>query len=112
MAGEKQRFQTSCKNQELIDDIPSHKEDLLPVRPVRTGKQLMVKVDLKDLHTWKTGTAEALVDSGCMRTCVNEAFVRVAGFTLNKIPKLIRVEYADGTSVEESTIRYAINLRI
>jgi hypothetical protein len=111
-AGEQERFQSFCKNWELINDTAILKKDLLPIRPVKTGKQLTIKTDLEDLQSEKRCTAEALVDSGCMKTCIDETFARLVGLTLTRIPKLIWVEYADRTSVKGSTIRYVVNLQI
>jgi hypothetical protein len=55
---------------------------------------------------------EALIDSGCMRTCIDEEFIRSQGFMMTKILEPIKVEYADRTVVEGSTIRYTTNLKI
>jgi hypothetical protein len=72
----------------------------------------MMKVTMEDIHTKVTVQAMALVDSGCMRTCVNEEFTRRTGLMLTRIRNPIKVEYADGTSVEDSTIRYSVDIRI
>jgi hypothetical protein len=66
-AGE-QEHRSFCKNREIINDTTILEQDLLPVRLVKTGKQLTIKVDLEDLQSKKKSTMEALVDSGCMRT--------------------------------------------
>jgi hypothetical protein len=71
---------------------------------VKIGKQLTIDVAIEDIKTKKTIKAATLVDSGCMRTCIDENFVRDSGLVLTRIIKPIRVEYADGTSVEDSTI--------
>jgi hypothetical protein len=47
-----------------------------------------------------------------MKTCIDAKFAEKAGFMMTKIPKPILVEYADGTVVEGSTIRYLVNVRI
>jgi hypothetical protein len=77
---------------------------LLPVRPVKTGKQLIIKIALADVHTKTRGQMEALIDSGCMRTCIDKGFARSQGFMLTKIPDLIKVEYVDGMIIEGLTI--------
>jgi hypothetical protein len=69
-------------------------------------------VALEDVNTKAPGQTEALVDSGCMRTCIDEKFVRDQGFMLTKIPKPIWVKYANGTIMEGSTIHYSTNIRI
>jgi hypothetical protein len=55
---------------------------------------------------------QVLIDSGCMRTCVDAEFVREAGLTMTRIPNPIKVEYADGTIVEGSTIHYSVDIQI
>jgi hypothetical protein len=69
-------------------------------------------VAIEDIRTKKAAKTTALIDSGCMRTCVDEEFARKAGLMLTKINNPIKVEYADGTSVEDSTIRYSTDIRI
>jgi aconitase B len=45
-----------------------------------------------------------------MRTCIDKEFARASGLMLIRIPKLIKVEYADGKMNEGSTIRYMVNV--
>jgi hypothetical protein len=103
---------SSCKTRELINDTFILEKNLLPVRLVKIGKQLLVKVALEDIHTKATRQMQALVDSGCMRTCIDKGYARSLGFMLTKIPTPIKVEYVDGMTMEESTIRYSTNIRI
>jgi hypothetical protein len=84
----------------------------LPVRPIKTGKKLGIKIGIEDIHTKKQQQTEALIDSSCMRTCIDAKFAKEVGFILTKVPKPILVEYADRTTVEGSTIRYSVNIRI
>jgi hypothetical protein len=98
--------------QELIKDTPVLDKQTLFIRPVKIGKQLTIDVAIEDIKTKKNIKATTLVDSGCMRTCIDESFTRDSGLVLTKIIKPIRVEYADGTSVEDSTIRYSTDIRI
>jgi hypothetical protein len=72
----------------------------------------MVTVALEDVHTRRTSQTNALVDSRCMRTCIDIEFAREARFMLTRIPKPIKVEYADRTVVDGSTIWYSTNIRI
>jgi hypothetical protein len=97
-----------------MNDDTCLEKNLLPIRPVQIGKQLTIKVNLEDTQMKEAVDVEveALVDSGCMQTCIDETFARASGLTLIRIPKPIRVEYVDGTSVKGSTIHYAVNLRI
>jgi hypothetical protein len=99
-------------NRELINDTPILDEQTLFVRPIKIGRQLTVEVAIEDIRTKKNTKTTALIDSGCMRTCVDEEFTRKAGLMLTKISSPIKVEYADGTSVEDSTIRYSTDIRI
>jgi hypothetical protein len=88
----------------LINDTPILDEQTLFVRPIKIGKQLMIKVAIEDIRTKTSMEAMALIDSGCMRMCIDEEFARRVGLMLIKIKNPIKVEYADGTSVEDSTI--------
>jgi hypothetical protein len=98
------------KNREVIKDTLVLDRQTLFVRPVKIGKQLTIDVAIEDIKTKKTVKATALVDSGCMRTCIDEDFARNSGLMLTRIIKPIKVEYADGTSVEDSTIRYSTDV--
>jgi hypothetical protein len=75
-------------------------------------QQLLLKIAMEELKTKKRSETSALLDSGCARTCIDERFAKKQGWLLNKIPKPIRVLYADGSSIEGSTIRYSVDLRI
>jgi hypothetical protein len=120
MPGEKDRFLTAekCKNsvfrsdRELINDTPTLDEQILFVRPIKIGKQLTIKVAIEDIWTKKATRTTALIDLGCMRTCVDEEFARKEGLMLTRISNPIKVEYADGTSVEDSMIHYSTDIRI
>jgi hypothetical protein len=96
----------------LISDTPTLDEHTLFVRPVKIGRQLTIEVSIEDIQTKKQVKATALIDSGCMRTCIDEEFAKKAGLVLQRIANPIRVEYVDGTSVEDSTIRYSTDIRI
>jgi hypothetical protein len=87
-------------------------EQTLFVKPIKIGKQLMIKVVIEDIHTKTSTEAMALIDSGYMRTCIDEEFTRKAGLMLIKVKNLIKVEYADRTSVEDSAIQYSMDIRI
>jgi hypothetical protein len=100
------------RKRELIRDTPVLNSQTLFVRPVKIGKQLTIGVAIEDVKTKKNITTTALVDSGCMRTCIDETFARNSGLVLTRILKPIKVEYADRTSVEDSTIWYSADIRI
>jgi hypothetical protein len=120
MPGKEEGFLTAekCKNslsypgRELINDTPILDKQTLFVRPIKIGKQLTIEVAIEDIRTKTATITTVLIDSGCMRTCVDEEFVRKAGLMLTRISNLIKVEYADGTSVEDSTIQYSTDIRI
>jgi hypothetical protein len=101
----------SPKKRELMKDTPVLDRQTLFVRPVKIGKQLTIDIAIEDIRTKKNISTIALVDSGCMRTCIDETFARNSGLALTKILKPIKVEYTDGTSVEDSTIQYSTDLR-
>jgi hypothetical protein len=111
-AGEPSFINSPCNSWELITDTNFPDEYLLPIRPIKTGKQLVIDVALEDVHSKVWMQTTTLVDSGCMRTCIDADFARERGLTLMKIPEPIKVEYADGTIMEKSTIKYAVNVRI
>jgi hypothetical protein len=102
-------FQSS---RELINDTPILDKQTIFVRPIKIGKQLMIAVAIEDIRTKKTTETTALIDSGCMRTCIDEEFARKTGLMLTRISNPIKVEYTDGTLVEDSTIRYSTDIRI
>jgi hypothetical protein len=91
-------------NQELINDTLILDKQTLFIRPVKIGRQLTVNVSIEDIRTRRKIETKALIDSGCMRTCIDEEFARNVGLMLTRIKSPIKVEYADGTSVEDSTI--------
>jgi hypothetical protein len=97
---------------ELNNDAFILDKQTLFVRPVKIGRQLTIDISIEDIRTKKQIETKALIDSGCMRTCIDEEFARKAGLMLTRIIKPIKVEYADGTSVEDSTIRYSTDIRI
>jgi hypothetical protein len=99
-------------NRELIDDTPTLDDRTLFVRPIKIRKQLTINIAIEDIRTKKNTKTTALIDSGCMRTCIDEEFARKSGLMLTRIINPIKVEYADGTSVEDSTIRYSTDIRI
>jgi hypothetical protein len=90
----------------FIDNIHLNQHGII------NGQQLLLKIAIEELKTKRRSETIALLDSGCARTCVDEDFAREQKWPLVKIPKLIRVLYADGSSVESSTIWYSVDLRI
>jgi hypothetical protein len=96
----------------LINDTPTLDDQTLFVRPVKIGRQLTIEISIEDIRTKKQVKATALIDSGCMRTCIDGEFTRKNGLVLQWIANPIKVEYVDGTSVEDSTIRYSTDIRI
>jgi hypothetical protein len=112
LAAEKRINSVLQSNQELINDTPILDKQTLFVRPIKIGKQLTIDVAIKDIRTKRTTKTTALIDSGCMRTCVDEEFAKKSGLMLYRISNPIKVEYADGTSVEDSTIQYSMDIRI
>jgi hypothetical protein len=87
-----------------LDDIHLRKMDF--------KQQLLLQVGLEELKTWRTASTRALLDSGCVWTCVDEDYAREQRWPLLKIRRPIRVQYADGSSNDRSTIQYCISLRI
>jgi hypothetical protein len=57
-------------------DTATFDEVQMPVRMMREGRQISLKVLLEDIQIKKKSTMKALLDSGCTRTCVDEAFIR------------------------------------
>jgi hypothetical protein len=84
----------------LIDDIHLNHGTI-------NGQQLLLKVAMEELKTKKKTEALTLLDSGCARTCIDEAWAKEQGWPLTKILKPIRVLYVDvegghgGTKNEE-----------
>jgi hypothetical protein len=99
-------------NREIINDTLNLDNQTLFIRPVKIRSQLTIEVAIEDIRTKRATKTTALIDSGCMRTCVDEEFVRKAGLMLTRISNPIKVEYVDRTSVEDSTIRYSTDIRI
>jgi hypothetical protein len=71
------------KTKLFIDDIQLNQNRMIQ------GQQLLLRVRLENLKTKKTAETDALLDSGCTRTCVDEAYARVQGWPLTWIMKLI-----------------------
>jgi hypothetical protein len=67
---------------------------------------------LEELKTGKKSDATALLDLGCVWTCVDEAYARNQKWPLQKVPHLIKVQYADGSSTQGLTIQYSVDIRI
>jgi hypothetical protein len=82
----------------------------LPMRPVKIGKQLVVSVMEESIRNKKKLALSALLDLGCTRTCVDKEYVKGQGWPLQKIANPIRIEYADGSLMEQSTIHYMVDL--
>jgi hypothetical protein len=82
------------------------------MRPVQLGRQLALTVSAEVISTKKKATAQALVDSKCMRTCINKEFTQEAGWPLEEIKHQIPIKYTDRMVTEASKIRYMVNLRI
>jgi hypothetical protein len=96
----------------LINDTFTLDKQTLFVRPVKIGRQLTINVFIEDIRKKKKTETKALIDLGCMRTCIDEEFARKSGLVLTRIINPIKVKYADGTSVEDSMIRYSTDIRI
>jgi hypothetical protein len=66
--------------------------------------QLILPVGLEELKTKNKTNVSALLDSGCVRTCVDKVYAREQKWPLQRIQKPIQVQYVDGSSNSESTI--------
>jgi hypothetical protein len=99
-------------SQELLNDTLSLDEICLPMRPIATGQKISISIMLEELKIQQVTMVHALVDSRCTRTCIDEEYIQSLGWPLLKIKNPIRVEYADGTVTEKSTIRYSIDIWI
>jgi hypothetical protein len=75
-------------------------------------QQLLIPIGIEELKMKRCTNATALVDSGCVRTCMDEQYAREQKWPLLKIPRPIRVQYVDGLSNNKSTIRYSVDLQI
>jgi hypothetical protein len=112
LKAEKRKNSVCQFNRELINNTPILDEQTLFVRLIKIRKQLTIEVAIKDIRTKKNTKTTVLIDSGCMRTCIDEDFVRKSGLMLTQIINPIKVEYVDGTSVEDSMIQYSTDIRI
>jgi hypothetical protein len=54
-------------------------------------QQLILPVGLEELKTKKKTNTNALLDSGCIRTCIDETFAKEQKWLLQRIQKLIQV---------------------
>jgi hypothetical protein len=91
-------------SRELINDTHILKNYPLPIRPIKIGKQLVRKIAIEDIQTKTAMQTEVLVDSGCMKTCIDKEYARKEGLMFIKILNPIKVEYTDGMTIEGSTI--------
>jgi hypothetical protein len=82
------------------------------MRPVKIGKQLVVLTLAESIVNKKKLVLNALLDSGCTQTCIDEEYVKDQGWPLQKIINPIWIEYVDGSSTEQSTIWYLVDLRL
>jgi hypothetical protein len=99
-------------SQEILIESPTLDEVQLPMRPVKIEKQLVVSTMTESIATKKKSVPNALLYSGCTWTCVDEEYTKTQGWPLQKIAKPIQIDYADGSSTEQSMIRYMVNLRL
>ena len=58
--------------------------------------QLVVTAEVMHTQSRKTFTMKVLIDSGCAQSCVNIALIRKQGWPTDKLPRLIKILYADG----------------
>jgi hypothetical protein len=97
------------RDQDIIIEPHIFDEVRLPVRPMKTGKQLVVKTMAESINKKKSDLL-ALLDSGCTRTCIDEEYAKSQGWPLQKIANPILIEYANSSSTSEAKIRYMVNL--
>ena len=68
---------------------------------------VIITMDTLDRHPMK-----ALIDSGCMGSCINEDFVRKHNLNTTKLPKSIPVFNADGSSNITGRLTHTIQLQV
>jgi hypothetical protein len=98
-------------NQDILIEHPILDEVQLPMRPVKIGKQLVVSAMAESILN-KKAVLNVLLDSGCTRMYIAEEYKKSQGWPLQKIANLIKIEYMDGSSTEQSTIQYLVDLQI
>jgi hypothetical protein len=99
-------------NQDLIIDSSILDEVWLPVRLMKTGKQLVVKTMVESIKNKKKSDLLTLLDSGCTRTCIDEEYAKSQRWPLQKITNPILVKYVDRSSMTQSKIYYMVDLQI
>jgi hypothetical protein len=96
-------------NQDILIEPSILDEVQLPIRPVKIGKQLVVSTSAESIVN-KKSMLNALLDSGCTRTCIDEEYARSQGWPLQKVTNPIKIEYVDGSLMDQSIIKYSVDL--
>jgi hypothetical protein len=62
-------------SRDKIDDTLSLDEIQPPVKLVSANKQVLLQTKIEEVKTKQVATVQALVDSGCIWTCIDEEYV-------------------------------------
>ena len=85
---------------------------LEPKRVIATGKhQMDLKGSIQRTDTGEQISMKALLDSGCTRSCIDEAFVDKHDIETRELPKPIPVYNADGTPNANGMVTRMVQLR-
>ena len=106
-----------CRIRELIDEVAvgALLELAKPRKYVRgrtDGRQLDLELTLGTLDDKKNFRVEALLDSGCTGSCINQTFIRENGINTEKLPIPVMVDNVDGTPNSVGTITEVVKLHI
>jgi hypothetical protein len=93
-----------------IQDVISIND--IQIRSQKSTQQLLIPAVVEELKMKKMANMVALVNSGCIQMCIDEQYACKQKWPLLRIPQPIRVQYANRSSNEESTIRYRVDLCI
>jgi hypothetical protein len=79
---------TSCHSQVIEDTLYL---DDIHLNNINYKQQLLLLTGLEELKTKRTASLNALLDSGCVQTCIDKEYARQQGWPLLKIQKPIKV---------------------